>query len=185
AAGALPGQGGDAAAAVRLSRPAARRRERLAGRALRAVRLGPDHLGYGPLRARRRLLPDPGHRHRPCRTGPADDAVSAPPRGGGPRSLGASLLDAGLPETLDPAYAQAAEAKAARGEPARPRWRGRALVALTMAIAGVLVAVTYDQASATSQGRQEVRAALVRDIQRESAVSDDLTAQRPGRGAGG
>jgi uncharacterized protein YlxW (UPF0749 family) len=103
--------------------------------------------------------------------------VSAPPRGGGPRSLGASLLDAVLAETLDPAYAQAAEAKAARGEPARPRWRGRALVALTMAIAGVLVAVTYDQAAATSQGRQEVRAALVRDIQRESAVSDDLTEQ--------
>jgi uncharacterized protein YlxW (UPF0749 family) len=91
--------------------------------------------------------------------------------------MGASLLDAVLAETLDPAYVQAAEAKAARGGPPRPRWRGRALVALTMAIAGVLAAVTYDQAAATAQGRQEVRAALVRDIQRESEVSDELTAQ--------
>ncbi len=91
--------------------------------------------------------------------------------------MGASLLDAVLAETLDPAYAQAAEAKAARGGPARPRWRGRLLVALTMAIAGVLAAVTYDQAADTSQGRQEVRAALVRDIQRESEVSDELTTQ--------
>jgi uncharacterized protein YlxW (UPF0749 family) len=91
--------------------------------------------------------------------------------------MGASLLDAVLAETLDPAYAQAAEAKAARGGPARPPWRGRLLVAVTMAIAGVLAAVTYGQAAVTSQGRQEVRAALVRDIQRESEVSDELTTQ--------
>jgi uncharacterized protein YlxW (UPF0749 family) len=91
--------------------------------------------------------------------------------------MGASLLDAVLAETLDPAYAQAAEAKAARGGPARPRWRGRALVAATMAVAGVLAAVTYDQAAATAQGRQEVRAALIADIQRESDITDELAAQ--------
>ena len=34
--------------------------------------------------------------------------------GGRPRSLGVSLLDAVLAETLDPAYAQAAAARAAR-----------------------------------------------------------------------
>ncbi len=103
--------------------------------------------------------------------------MTAPQRGGGPRSIGASLLDAVLAETLDPAYAQAAAAKAGRGGPPQPRWRGRTLVALTMAIAGVLAAVTYDQAAATSQGRQEVRAALIADIQRESEVSDELAAQ--------
>jgi uncharacterized protein YlxW (UPF0749 family) len=106
--------------------------------------------------------------------------VSGVPRGGGPRSMGASLLDAVLAETLDPAYAQAAEARAARaaaaGPGARParRWRGTALVALTMVIAGLLLAVTYDQASAAAQGREEVRKALVEDIQRESDVTDEL-----------
>ena len=39
--------------------------------------------------------------------------MTARPPGGGPRSLGASLLDDVLAETVDPAYAQAAEARAA------------------------------------------------------------------------
>ncbi len=106
--------------------------------------------------------------------------------GGGPRSMGASLLDDVLAETLDPAYAQAAEARAARsradhatGERPRfpRRWRPQVLIALTMVVAGLLVAVTYDQAATKSQGRQQVRAALVEDIQNASAASDDLAAQ--------
>ena len=97
---------------------------------------------------------------------------------GGIRSLGASLLDDVLAETLDPAYAQAAAARAARGEQGAPRRRsGQVLVALTMAAAGVLVAVTYDQAAAKEQGRQEIRSALARDIQEKSALSDELAAQ--------
>jgi uncharacterized protein YlxW (UPF0749 family) len=94
--------------------------------------------------------------------------------------MGASLLDAVLAETLDPAYAQAAEAREARAaDGAAPggRRRGRMLVALTMAIAGLLVAVTYHQASAAAQGRQQVRAALIGDIDRESGISDGLAAQ--------
>jgi uncharacterized protein YlxW (UPF0749 family) len=93
--------------------------------------------------------------------------------------MGASLLDAVLAETLDPAYAQAAEARAARAAagpgtpPVRP-WRGKILVALTMVIAGLLLAVTYDQAAATEQGREEVRKALADDIRRESDVADEL-----------
>ena len=59
----------------------------------------------------------------------------------------------------------------------RPRWRGRALVALTMVIAGLLVSVTYDQAAAGAEGREQVREALISDIDRESSVSDDLQAQ--------
>jgi len=102
--------------------------------------------------------------------------VTSAPRGGAPRSLGASLLDAVLAETLDPAYAQAAAARAA-GRPERPRWRGGALVALTMAIAGLLMAVTYDQAAAGAEGREQVREALIGDIDRESSVSDDLQDQ--------
>jgi uncharacterized protein YlxW (UPF0749 family) len=103
--------------------------------------------------------------------------VTATPRGGAPRSLGASLLDAVLAETLDPAYAQAADARATGRTPARPRWRGRALVALTMAIAGLLVSVTYDTAAAGAEGREQVREALISDIDRESSVSDDLQGQ--------
>jgi uncharacterized protein YlxW (UPF0749 family) len=110
--------------------------------------------------------------------------VTGVPGGGSPRySLGASLLDAVLAETLDPAYAEAAAARAARTPAereagrARRRWRARGLVALTMALTGLLLAVTYDQAAATAQGREQIRARLVADIAQESAVSDGLTDQ--------
>ena len=103
--------------------------------------------------------------------------MTARPPGGGPRSLGASLLDDVLAETLDPAYAQAAEARAARGPDGGRRRRGAVLVALTMVVAGVLAAVTYDQAAARVQGRQEIRAALVADIRTESDASDELAAE--------
>ena len=103
---------------------------------------------------------------------------------GAPRySLGASLLDDVLAETLDPAYAEAAAARADRaaggsaGTLGRPVWRHRTLVAFTMAITGLLLAVTYDQAAATAQGREQIRARLVADIEQESAVSDGLTEQ--------
>ena len=61
--------------------------------------------------------------------------------------MGASLLDAVLAETLDPAYAQAAAARAARpeGAPAERRWPRGVLVAITMALAGLLVAVAWNQ----------------------------------------
>jgi uncharacterized protein YlxW (UPF0749 family) len=91
--------------------------------------------------------------------------------------MGASLLDAVLAETLDPAYAQAAAARAATGSPRRPRRRARTMVALTMAVAGLLVAVAYDQAAASAQGREQVRAALVDDIRRDSEVTDELAVQ--------
>jgi uncharacterized protein YlxW (UPF0749 family) len=95
--------------------------------------------------------------------------------------MGASLLDDVLAETLDPAYAQAAADRAAAdgaGEPAPARRsRGRLLVAMVMVVAGVLVAVTYDQAAATAQGRQQIRAALIDDIQRSSDAGDELTAE--------
>ena len=88
--------------------------------------------------------------------------------------MGASLLDAVLAETLDPAYAQAAAARASGESRSAPRWRGRALVAGTMAVAGLLLAVTYGQAAAGAEGRSEIRAALISDIERESSVTDDL-----------
>ena len=110
-------------------------------------------------------------------------------RPGGRWSMGASLLDAVLAETLDPAYAQAAAARAERArtdpvahEATRPRrrWKARVLVALTMAGAGLLVGVTYEQAAATAQGRQQVRAVLAADIARDSALADDLADQLEG-----
>lgn len=95
--------------------------------------------------------------------------------------MGASLLDDVLAETLDPAYSQAAADRAVPGEAgtADPalRSRGRLLVASVMVIAGLLAAVTYDQAAATAQGRQQIRAALIDDIQRSSDAGDELTAQ--------
>jgi uncharacterized protein YlxW (UPF0749 family) len=106
--------------------------------------------------------------------------VTAPPRGGGPRSLGASLLDDVLAETLDPAYAQAAAARAASGGAPRPRGRARVMVALTMAVAGLLLAATYGQAAASAQGREQVRSALVDDIRSDSTVTDELAAQLEG-----
>ncbi len=51
------------------------------------------------------------------------------------------------------------------------------LVALTMVATGVLAAVTYDQAAARVQGRQEIRAALVDDIRAESEDSDELVTE--------
>jgi uncharacterized protein YlxW (UPF0749 family) len=90
--------------------------------------------------------------------------------------MGASLLDDVLAETLDPAYAQAAARRAGEPQPVR-RTRGRVLVALTMVVAGLLVAVTYDQAAATAQGREQVRAALIDDIQSSSGTADALTAE--------
>jgi uncharacterized protein YlxW (UPF0749 family) len=104
------------------------------------------------------------------------------------RSLGASLLDQVLAETLDPAYAQAAAAKAARAAGAvaapgrgRPSWlrrtRGQLLVALTLLLAGLLAAVTYSEAAAGAQGREQARQALRDDIADESDTTDDLVAQ--------
>jgi uncharacterized protein YlxW (UPF0749 family) len=113
---------------------------------------------------------------------------------GRPRSLGASLLDQVLAETVDPAYAQAAAARAARAAvsapepaepgsppPGRPSWirrrRGQGLVALTLALAGLLASVTYEEAASGAQGRQEVRDALRSDIREETDRVDDLSAQ--------
>jgi len=103
--------------------------------------------------------------------------VTATARGGGQRSLGASLLDAVLAETLDPAYAQAAANRSATGAAPRRRLSARTMVALTMAVAGLLLAVTYDQAAASAQGREQVRAALVDDIRHESDETDQLAVQ--------
>src|SRR4029453_11223603 len=59
----------------------------------------------------------------------------------------------------------------------RRRWRARSLVALTMAGVGLLMSVTYVQSAATAQGREQVRAVLAADIEQESAVADELSAQ--------
>jgi uncharacterized protein YlxW (UPF0749 family) len=98
------------------------------------------------------------------------------------RALGASLLDQVLAETLDPAYQQAADARARRAAGATEplRFRGRrsaALVAVTLLVTGLLLATAYNQAAADSPGREEIRAALITDIQRESGLGDRLTAQ--------
>jgi uncharacterized protein YlxW (UPF0749 family) len=111
---------------------------------------------------------------------------AAPP--GRQRSLGASLLDQVLAETLDPAYAQAAEAKAARAAASpdaprtgRPGWlrrrRGQLLVALTLLLAGLLASVTYREAAAGAQGREQARQALRDDIAEEQGTADGLVTQ--------
>jgi uncharacterized protein YlxW (UPF0749 family) len=115
--------------------------------------------------------------------------VTTAPRGGGVRALGASLLDQVLAETLDPAYRQAADARAQRaaeppgdssGAARRRSGRSAALVAVTLLATGLLLTTAYNQAAAESPGREEARAALIGDIQRESAVGDRLTGQLQG-----
>jgi uncharacterized protein YlxW (UPF0749 family) len=102
------------------------------------------------------------------------------------RALGASLLDQVLAETLDPAYQQAAAARAHRAvspgdsaptSPRRGRGRSAGLVAVTLLVTGLLLALAYNQAAAGSPGREEIRAALIADIQRESAAGDRLATQ--------
>ena len=106
--------------------------------------------------------------------------MTAAQRGGGVRALGASLLDQVLAETLDPAYAQAAEARAAREAAGRAARGGRArsavLVLVTMVVTGLLLALAYNRAAAGSEGRAEIRAALVDDIRTESSTVDELAA---------
>ena len=112
--------------------------------------------------------------------------MSAPP--GRQRSLGASLLDQVLAETVDPAYAQAAAARAARAaqltagdDGPRAPWvrrnRGQLLVALTLVLAGLLGSVTYREAAAGAKGREAARDALRADIAEESDRNDDLVTQ--------
>ncbi|RFU20721.1 DUF881 domain-containing protein [Geodermatophilus marinus] len=107
--------------------------------------------------------------------------MSTAPRGGGPRSMGASLLDQVLAETLDPAYEQAARARAERAaagvpEPPRRRRAGQVAVALTLAFAGLLAGVTYNEAAAGEPARAEIRAALVDDIMAATETTDRLAA---------
>ena len=96
------------------------------------------------------------------------------------RSLGSSLLDQVLAETLDPAYAQAAahraeqEGSTAGPGTARAGHAGRLAVALVLVVVGVLGTVTYRQAARGADGRESVRQSLVADITRESAVSEGL-----------
>ena len=110
--------------------------------------------------------------------------MTAPPVPGEQRSLGASLLDQVLAETVDPAYARAAADRRARaaaagggtGE-ARSRRRSDVLVAVTLVAAGLLAAVAYREAAVGAQGREQVREALIDDIRLQSATSDDLAEQ--------
>jgi uncharacterized protein YlxW (UPF0749 family) len=103
--------------------------------------------------------------------------------------MGASLLDQVLAETLDPAYRQAAEAREARARAAAAageelagpthgsRVGAQVLVAVVLAVAGLLAAITYDQVSAGAKGRAQVREALLGDIDRASSTADGLTRQ--------
>ena len=108
------------------------------------------------------------------------------PAPGRPRSLGASLLDQVLAETLDPGYARAAAARAERAaqtppDAPRPSWlqrhRGQLLVAVTLVLAGLLASLTYLEAAAGEQGREAARQALRDDIGRESDTTDELATQ--------
>jgi uncharacterized protein YlxW (UPF0749 family) len=61
--------------------------------------------------------------------------------------------------------------------PRRRDGRSAVLAAGTLLVTGLLLATAYNQAAADSPGREEIRAALIADIQRESAGGDELTAQ--------
>ncbi|GAB3345862.1 DUF881 domain-containing protein [Modestobacter lapidis] len=99
------------------------------------------------------------------------------------RSLGASLLDQVLAETLDPAYERAAADRRARAAATggtgeiRSRRASSLLVAATLVVAGLLAAVAYREAAEGAQGREQVREALIEDIRTQSATTDDLAEQ--------
>ena len=107
--------------------------------------------------------------------------MTAAQRGGDVRALRASLLDQVLADTLDPAYAQAAEARAVReregGTPRGGRVRSGLLVPVTMLLTGLLLALAYNEAAAGAEGREETRQALASDIERESSAVEDLADQ--------
>jgi uncharacterized protein YlxW (UPF0749 family) len=79
-------------------------------------------------------------------------------------------------DPLDPAYAQAAAARAEHGP--LPSWRRLsrgAGAAATMLIIGVLLAVAYQQVVAGAPGREKVRNALIADIVDRQKRTDELT----------
>ena len=189
--GALPGQGRDVPAAVRVPAAAARRRRRagsptvaqpiawaltfwgpalywLAGRALR----GPGRRAASAASRRRR-----GRR----RDGAAGAAA------GSARS-GASLLDQVLAETLDPAYAAARRRPGARARrpgggtrqpPLRPAQRPLLVAVTLVASPGCWSRSPTGEAAAGAQGREQARAGA----DRRHPAASRTTSRRPRRPA--
>jgi len=94
------------------------------------------------------------------------------------RSLGSSLLDQVLAETLDPAYAAAAADREATGPPGRrERTRGQVLVAAVLAVVGLLGTITYLESAAGAEGRERLRQALIADVDAQTARTAELSTQ--------
>lgn len=90
-------------------------------------------------------------------------AASPPPTAG--------MLTALLEQTLDPAYAEAAQRRGTEGAP--PRWNAQAVVAAVL-VAGLILGVAYADTRAAAPSSERARLALVADVQRETALGADL-----------
>lgn len=90
-------------------------------------------------------------------------AASPPPTDG--------MLTALLEQTLDPAYAEAAQRRGVAEVP--PRGNAPAVVAALL-VAGLILGVAYADTRAAAPSSERARLALVADVQRETVLGDDL-----------
>lgn len=90
-------------------------------------------------------------------------ATSGPPPAG--------MITALLEQTLDPAYAEAAQRRDTG--PADHRWNARAVLAAVV-VAGLILGVAYADTRAAAPSSERTRLALVADVQRETALGADL-----------
>lgn len=96
--------------------------------------------------------------------------------------LSAGMLSSLLEDTLDPAYAEAAERRQG-GEAAErrdgdqlSRWGGRA-VGVAVLVVGLVLGVAYADTRATAPSSERTRQALLADVERESGRGDELRSQ--------
>jgi uncharacterized protein YlxW (UPF0749 family) len=91
---------------------------------------------------------------------------------------GARMLTDLLTNHLDPGYAAAARRRAQDGpQAAGPRWLRVAATAGTAVAIGVVLAIAYTQAVASAPERARTRTALVHEVEKRSARTDQLQAR--------
>jgi uncharacterized protein YlxW (UPF0749 family) len=92
-----------------------------------------------------------------------------------PRRFQADLLTELFQDPLDPAYAQAAAARAARPpSPGWRRWSHRGMSTVALVVIGALLAVAYKQVVSRAPEREQARAALIGQIHEQTDNTDKM-----------
>lgn len=95
---------------------------------------------------------------------------------GGPGGFSPDFLTDLLRNPLDPAYAAAAERRAARGpEPAWARVSSRLVSLLTVAVVGFLLSMAYQHVVAAEPESSRTRAELVAEVRSRQQTTDELS----------